>query len=329
MKKYDEFDDPKGGDFLGSVGPKAAFFIVLIALSFMIGVVWKLYAGGNGGEGQNVPIVRAELEPYKVVPDDPGGMKMPHKDSTIFSSLNSDPDADNTIENLLAEEDDESPLPRSQLFAGLNTERNPDLHAEAQETPLDQPLTEGEERIISQVKEAEKVVTSLVEGGADTIASADEVVKSVSEPVAELVAEIPPKVEVKIPEPEVEIIKVEVKPEVKPEPKPAPKPTPIKKVEPVVKAPAPVTKAVMGSGNYYVQLASVRDATRADGEWKKLKAKYSSALSGYDYRVETADLGAKGIYYRIQAGPVSKVQADQACNAIKKKTPGGCLVKKK
>ena len=168
MTNHDEFDDPKG-DFLGSVGPKAAFFIVLIALSFMIGVVWKLYVGGGNQGNENVPIVRVDTEPYKVEPEEAGGMEMPHKDSTIFSSLNSDRDEDDGIENLLADEDDEEPMPRSQLFAGLNTERNPDLHAEAQETPLDQPLTEDEERIVSQAKEAEAVVTTLVEEGAEAI----------------------------------------------------------------------------------------------------------------------------------------------------------------
>lgn len=311
MNKYDEFDDPKGKDFLGSVGPKAAFFIVLIALSFMIGVVWKLYVGGgNSVSSENVPIVRAESEPYKVAPDDAGGMDMPNKDSTIFSSLNSDPDRG--IENLLADNNEESPLPRSQLFAGLNTERNPNLHAEAQNTPLDQPLSEGEERIVNQVKEAEKVVTNLIEGGADAIVSVDE-----SSPVIKEVVDVPKKVEPLIMEalektPEV----VTLKPVEKIEPKPA------------VKAPAPTPKTIMVSGDYYVQLASVRDRARADGEWNKLKSKYAAALSGYSYRVETANL-AKGTFYRIQAGPVSKSQATSTCNAIKRKDPNGCLVKKK
>ncbi len=310
MNDYDEFDDPKGSDFLGSVGPKAAFFIVLIALSFMIGVVWKLYVGGGDGGGENVPIVRVDTEPYKVVPEEAGGMEMPHKDSTIFSSLNSDRDEDEGIENLLADDEDEEPMPRSQLFAGLNTERNPDLHAEAQETPLDQPLTEGEERIVSQAKEAEAVVTNLVEDGADAIVEVKE----------DTQIEVPEKVEpvITIKEDVANLISeaeavLEQKATIKEEPKTKPK----------VSVPA-----VMGGGDYYVQLASVQDSTRAEGEWQKLKSKYGSVLSGYEYRVETANL-AKGTYYRIQAGPVSKSQADKTCKAIKIKTPSGCLVKKK
>lgn len=308
MKKYDEFDDPKGNDFLGSVGPKAAFFIVLIALSFMIGVAWKLYVGGGDKGSDAVPIVRVEAEPYKVEPKEAGGMEMPHKDSTIFSSLNSDRDEDDGIENLLADDNDEEPMPRSQLFAGLNTERNPDLHAEAQETPLDQPLTEDEERIVSQAKEAKAVVTNLVEEGANALVDGEAAVKEAKPEIIKVLEKVEPVVEV-----EKEVVKGSVKVE------PAPIPAPEKAVTPAV---------TMG-GDHYVQLASVRDATRANAEWGVLQKKYGSVLSGYSYRVETADLGAKGIYYRIQAGPVSKAQADETCKAIKRKTPGGCLVKKK
>ena len=147
MTNRDEFDDPKGTDLLGSIGPKAAFFIVLIALSFMIGVVWKLYVGGGDAGTNNVPVIRAETTPYKVDPEEPGGMEMPNKDSTIFSSLNSDPDKERGVENLLAETSVEEPMSRSELFAGLNTEASPDLHADVQDMPLDKPLNEDEERL--------------------------------------------------------------------------------------------------------------------------------------------------------------------------------------
>ena len=392
MNKRDEFDDPKGNDLLGSIGPKAAFFIVLIALSFMIGVVWKLYVGGGSSDGQNVPIVRADTTPYKVEPDDPGGMEMPHKDSTIFSSLNSDPDADKGIENLLAEDEGEEPVPRSQLFAGLNTERNPDLHAEAQETPLDKPLNEGDERIISQAKEAKAIVTNLVEDGADAIS----IEGGVEQAVAEKAIEVPKKVE-PISSDATELVEKEVKSEeleqaeIKAEKEieaqqqidaaeakkkadaekaiadkkekeslaaeaknkadaakviadqkakektavDAKKKADDAKVAAVKKAKekAAAAKAVVENsvemvGDYYVQLASVQDSTRTESEWIKLKKKYGAALLGYSYRVETANL-AKGTYYRIQAGPVSKAQANTTCNAIKRKSSNGCIVKKK
>jgi cell division protein FtsN len=296
MNYRDEFDEPprSGFGFLGNVGPKAAFFIVLIALSFMIGVVWKLYTGGTANQGQEVPIVRADDNPFKVVPDEPGGMKIPYKDSTIFSSLNND--QDRRIENLLADEDDEEPMPRSQLFAGLNTDQVPELNTEAQETPLDQPLRskidaeEDHERLSEMTKEAKHVVEEMIDGGVESVMPKPSEVK--------VTKDVAPKVEVKT--------------------KPAPKPTP-----------APVTTVVSSTGDYYVQLGSVKTADGAESEWKKIAAKYPSILSGYNHRVETADLGEKGTFYRIQAGPVSKDKAVSTCEAIKKINSNGCLLKKK
>ncbi len=340
MTQHDDFDDPKINNFLSSVGPKAAFFIVLIALSFMIGVVWKLYTGGgdsNNNPSDNVPIIRADKEPYKVQPDEPGGMKMPNKDSTIFSSLNSD-DEDRGIENLLADNDEEDPMPRSQLFAGLNTERDESLHAEAQDMPLDKPLTEDEERIMSQAKEAQAIVSNLIDQGVDAIEATDNETETAAGSAQEEKPEPVKKTEVKPKSQEdskpeskpapVVAPKVETKAEVKkPEPKKTP-PKPAPKTEPEPKAQLTFNKPVTLGGDYYIQLASVQDRKRTEDEWNKLKKKYGSVLSGYKYRVETAQL-AKGTYYRIQAGPVSKEQANKTCKAIKRQTPGGCIVKKK
>ena len=366
MNNRDEFDDPKGNDLLGSIGPKAAFFIVLIALSFMIGVVWKLYVGGGSSDVKNIPIIRADSEPYKVDPDEPGGMQMPHKDSTIFSSLNSDPDEDRGIENLLAETDEEKPMPRSQLFAGLNTEPNADLQdEETQETPLDKPLTE----VAQQVAETSSEKVNLLEDCADNEieipkkvepilpSSDEEAAKQKLIEEAKIEAE---KAQALIKEKEAEIAKkakaeqekaaqekaqqekaqqekiaqekiakekaAAEKAKKAAQEKAAAEKAAKAKEAAVVVAPAP--EVVVGTGDYYVQLASVQDRARTDTEWGKLQSKYGTTLSGYKYRVETANL-AKGTYYRIQAGPVSKAQATTTCNAIKRKDPNGCLIKKK
>ncbi len=297
MSNYNEFDEPprNGLGFLGNVGPKAAFFIVLIALAFMIGVVWKLYAGGGSNQGQDVPIVRADDNPFKVEPDEPGGMEIPYKDSTIFSSLNNE--NEDRVENLLADEDEEEPMPRSQLFAGLNTDENPveidgdlDIIAEG-----DEVVTEDQERIAQMTEDAEEIVEEVIDDGVESV--------------------MPPPPE-QIREGEVDDATTEAVMDIEETPASASEPTP-----------API--ATSSSGDYVVQLASVKSMKGADSEWKKLVAKYPSILSGYNMNIETADLGEKGTFYRIQAGPVSKDKATATCNAIKAINPNGCLVKKK
>lgn len=308
MTRQNEFDDPDNGfGFLGAIGPKAAFFIVLIALSFMIGLVWKLYTGG-GSDNSDVPIVRADTDGFKITPEDPGGMEVKFQDSTLFNS-----DSAESVENLLAEDTNEKPMPRSQLFAGLNTDEEP---SDIQNIELSDGVAEDEERIVEQAREAEAVIEDLNENGADAIVITEEEVK------------------------------VEAKPEPAPEPAPVKEePTPLitfeapKKVEPpkielkevpvVTETPKIEVETVpAASGDYYIQLASVQSKSAAEKEWNNFVKKYSPLLDGVSHRVETADLGTKGVYHRIQAGPVSKDKANNVCSGIKTKG-GSCLVKKK
>lgn len=292
MTYKNEFDDPSRAGFLANIGPKAAFFIVLIALSFMVGVVWKLYSGASNKDAQNVPIVRADSEPLKITPDDPGGMEIRHKESTLFSAIKKEREEEGgQIENLLADDENEEPMPRSQLFAGLNTN---EIEGENAPTPLDQPL-------VSEEEIAEEVVEEVVEEKTPEI--------STPEPI-----EVPEKV------PE----KVEVKPEPVKQAAPSPAPAP---VEVRTESMPVVSKEESATGDYFIQLASTKDKASAESEWKKFTQKYS-AISNLPYRIQTADLGEKGVFYRIQAGPISKESAVAKCVEIKKITPNGCLVTK-
>jgi len=75
-------------------------------------------------------------------------------------------------------------------------------------------------------------------------------------------------------------------------------------------APAPVAKAAAPAGNpgsgYVLQVASFRDAEGAEAFRQKLAAK------GYPQYTESADLGAKGTWYRVYVGPVASKEAAEA-----------------
>jgi hypothetical protein len=88
-------------------------------------------------------------------------------------------------------------------------------------------------------------------------------------------------------------------------------------------APAPPAGA---GGRYYVQLASVDSASGAAQEWARLVDAFPAQLAGAPHRVERADLGARGVFHRLQAGPFDEARARALCEAIKAQRPGGCLV---
>ena len=79
-------------------------------------------------------------------------------------------------------------------------------------------------------------------------------------------------------------------------------------------------------GNVYIQLASVKSEADAKTKWATLKSKYSS-LSALSLKVQKADLGAKGTFYRVQAGPTSADNAASICSKIKA-AKGDCLIAK-
>lgn len=89
--------------------------------------------------------------------------------------------------------------------------------------------------------------------------------------------------------------------------------------------PKPKEKPV-AKGNSFIQLASVKSEADAKAKWSQLKSKYPS-LQSLNLRVSRADLGAKGVFYRVQAGSMSLDAASSICSKIKS-AGGDCLVVK-
>ncbi len=90
---------------------------------------------------------------------------------------------------------------------------------------------------------------------------------------------------------------------------------------------APVENKIV-SGSWQVQLMSSNKKEAVEKSWKQLTSKYG-VLKNQPYEIEKADLGAKGIYYRLKAGAFKdRNGADTLCNDIKA-LGGTCIVKKK
>ena len=105
---------------------------------------------------------------------------------------------------------------------------------------------------------------------------------------------------------------------------PAPQPTP-EKISIPAKTPAQPATAAAGSWQVQKMASPTRNADA--GSWATLSRKYPD-LKNQPYEIETADLGAKGIFYRLQAGAFAdRSGADALCKEIK--SLGGCCIVKK
>ena len=95
--------------------------------------------------------------------------------------------------------------------------------------------------------------------------------------------------------------------------KPAEKPAQVASTEPAATA-DPTAKPT----GVRIQLVSMPSEAAAWDAWKQISGKYSAQLSGLTAMVESADLGTKGTFYRVQTGPFTTVAAAQErCTAMK------------
>jgi hypothetical protein len=75
-----------------------------------------------------------------------------------------------------------------------------------------------------------------------------------------------------------------------------------------------------------IQLAAVKNADEAPKEWSRLQKALGTQLDGLVLTVESVDLGTKGVYHRIQAGPFPDKAAAAAKCAVIKQMNQDCLV---
>jgi cell division septation protein DedD len=75
-----------------------------------------------------------------------------------------------------------------------------------------------------------------------------------------------------------------------------------------------------------LQLGSVRSEEAARQEWERIKHKNADLLGSLSASPIRADLGDRGIYYRIQTGPVADpASAERICSELKQRSIG-CII---
>jgi hypothetical protein len=105
----------------------------------------------------------------------------------------------------------------------------------------------------------------------------------------------------------------------------APAPPPVAVVPAAKASPTPATAP---AGGYRLQLGALGTEDAAKQEWLKLQKQQPDLLGKLTLTVSRVDLGAKGVYYRIQAGPIiDAAQAAQSCATLKSRNVGCILVK--
>jgi chemotaxis protein histidine kinase CheA len=297
---YDDEEDAPRSRALGIASILAA---VLAGVGF-IWLAWHAYESGSATyDPDDAELVQADNTPYKEVPKDPGGWQAPHRDKTIYEVIER---GNGNAQASVAERLTASPEEPMEVAAakdkpaekGAGAWMNSKLRDDASEVPM----TEAERQKVQRE---------------ETKSAPAEAAEKKPEPAAATPA---PVVE-KQPEP----VKAEPVKEVAQKPveaKPAPveeKPAPVKVQEaPKQTASTPASAAPAAGGKGKIQLGAFRNEGDAAAHVKHVNSRVPGVLTGKNITVERADLGEKGIYYRLFAlGFADKAAAGDACTKLK------------
>ncbi|MCZ6448365.1 MAG: SPOR domain-containing protein [Alphaproteobacteria bacterium] len=244
-------------------GKMAGALVALAAVAGFGGIAWYATTQGQKDSSTVVPLIRADNTPIKVLPAQPGGMKVPNQDKLIFMRINPGQKKPK-VERLL-------PPPEKPMARTAPPPKPKPAQAAAKAPPKIPP---GDARPKPKpVKPAAKPVKTIPP------------VKTIS-PVKAI-----PKVKQAV------------------------------KMARASKAPAaPAQEA------FRVQLGAVKSKTGAEGEVRRLTRLHKSVLAGLTVKVVRADLGKRGIFYRLRAGPLAdRTAANLLCAKLKARKQG-CIV---
>ena len=251
-----------------------------LALGVIVGAViagtaaWFVFGGGAADRG-SAPLIVAEPGPFKVRPEDPGGLQVENQDKRVYERLGGEA-AQSDVENIL-------PPPEAPRTPEATPPEPKPMEAAPPRPAPTPPVIPPPE--------------------------APEVVDTPTETPAPAVVE---------PEPEVQTTEVPGEPVQQAEPQIAdPEPAPAQTLESMVAA---------LSGDYLIQIAALRSEDAASNEWTRVSGKHPALLGGFRPLIVKADLGERGIFYRLRAGPLAnRSDAEQLCSALAAENVG-CLV---
>ena len=277
----------------------APIAIVLIVVGGFMMLSWYAYhAGIQSVKEEDLVVVEADKTPMKEKPADPGGMQFPNQDKTVFETFSSNNHQPAKVERVLPTP--EEPMPKDK-----------DTEASEPTTWVNKDLKKpNAEQVIGNNPIATSVMASDAKPVYETPSTANQAsehqVKEEQAPAdeeqsASYVA--PKKTQAVVP---------------------AAVPNEENQAHPStsdkeVKAPAAAAKLEPSEGgNTMIQLGAYRSEEEANDNWKKIHLKQKD-LSDKTPLIVKADLGNKGIYYRLRVGGLSPADAKALCKALNAK----------
>jgi hypothetical protein len=313
--------------------------VTVIATGLIIFTSYQSIIGSSDEIPQALPIIHAPDDPFRVLPDDPGGMDILNKDSTFFDVLDAERDDPLSLDGVVMkeEEEPETILEQTQTdddITGFVIPEEPEKRVES----LYGVIEDLKERDAYQEETPEEVAGDTVDNMVDEpLVIMDETDR---DDLKEKLSEAIQKTEENVIE-DTESIETEdsnvleednlaVKQDVMPMPKAKPSVSISPQTETVSQEREPFSLDRVlktPAEKHYIQLASLRSEADARAAYGRIRDQFPSLVSGLDVVFPKVDLGARGVFTRIQIGPLSHAEAKKRCADYTSSPRGGtCLV---
>ena len=79
-------------------------------------------------------------------------------------------------------------------------------------------------------------------------------------------------------------------------------------------------------GGWRIQVASVKNEDVAKSTWARLQSAHGDVMANLRMQAVRVDLGDKGVWYRVQGGPLDEKQAQYACSTLKNRKADCVLI---
>lgn len=355
---FDEAEEAGDADFLGGQAasevaqPKerrgrkalmaASGLIGILALGGALAFAYKIGGDSDIARTGKPPLIQADSRPVKVAPDKPGGKEFPHANKKIYERLGGG-NSEEVVKIKPRQED-----VAAAATAALGGDAQATAPGSSSDAVLGGPrkvktLTVRPDGSIEQPADSrQKVITAPPPG--NTVASAPDGTIAMRFPSAPTAAKpagagtqadapppvaptIPNSVAATPPPASAQQASAGQAPAIA-APPPVQKPA-VPRVAAVAPAAAPAPAATgASSGSYVVQVAARKSQTDALAAFADIQQKYPRLLDGYRPIIKRADLGNKGVWYRLNVGPVeSKSVASSLCGQLKSAGMRSCLVR--
>ncbi|RIY03429.1 SPOR domain-containing protein [Aureimonas flava] len=300
--------------------------VAVVAIVAVAGAATMLTGGTTQGDGSM--LIKADAEPYKIAPVDPGGKTIPNQNKAVYQKVAGEttattaPKQDSLVTAMeepidIAEEEDApvDSLPGVEVGEQIPLPgEEPVRQAEAAKDSTDGTLQPRKVRTLSVRPDGTLVENEMpAEGGALlTAASSMQTHAATLDPVAGISPQMPFGQD----EPDMTTASTAAQ---APEPvAAAPTPEPEPQRVAALEAPAP-------EGSFFVQIASQPSQAAAQESLANMGKRYSSVIGGRSLGIKAAEIPGKGTFYRVRVAAGSRSEANTLCENLKS-AGGSCFV---